>query len=143
MVTALNKSDRLLPNGAADIDVSAVLARLGEAAALAANPVAISARTESGFSRLLGAVEAALEVDAAFVPVTLAAPFARSDLVDRFHTLGRVEETSFDETGTTLVGLLPERELGRFAPYLSRRPLGSANGRAMQGATTAQTAAGI
>jgi hypothetical protein len=66
-------------------------------------------------------VEAALEEEAGFVPVTLSAPFARSDLVDRFHQLGRVEQTMFDEVGTTLLGYLPQRELGRFAPYVVAR----------------------
>ena len=65
------------------------------------------------------------------MPVTLTAPFAQSELVDRFHRLGRVQETSFDESGTTLQGYLPARELGRFAPYVARRTDdGGANGRA-------------
>ena len=130
VVTALNKIDALLPNGSPTAPpLDTLLARLGSAAALAENPAAISGRDGTGFDALLATVEAALEVDADFVPVTLAAPFARTDLVDRFHRLGRVAETRFDETGTTLEGFLPESELGRFTPYLSRRDASpSANG---------------
>lgn len=140
VVTALNKTDRLLQDGAASIELTDLLARLGETGALAESPVAISAQTGMGFEHLLHAVEAKLEADAAFVPVTLSAPFSRSDLVDRFHSLGRVEETTFDESGTTLLGLLPERELGRFAPYLSRRDIESVNGRTPREASTSSVA---
>jgi GTP-binding protein HflX len=122
VVTALNKIDRLAPNGARpDAAMSDLLARLGPAAALAVNPVAISAREGVGLDALLTQVEAALEEIEEFVSVTLCAPFARTDLVDRFHRLGRVEATRFDESGTTVDGALPVRELGRFAPYVARR----------------------
>jgi GTP-binding protein HflX len=121
VVTALNKIDRLLTDGGADIRVEDLLCRLGPAADLAVNPVAISARTGTGLDRLLTQVENALEAAADFVAVTLCAPFSRTDLVDRFHKLGRVEETTFDESGTTLRGYLPERDLGRFGPYITRR----------------------
>ena len=121
VVTALNKVDRLTPNGSGEPSLDDLLARLGPAADLAVNPVPISARDGIGFDQLLAQVEIALEEDAGFVPVTLTAPFAQSELVDRFHRLGRVQETSFDESGTTLQGYLPARELGRFAPYVVRR----------------------
>jgi GTPase len=131
VVTALNKVDRLTPNGSGEPSLDDLLARLGPAADLAVNPVPISARDGIGFDQLLAQVEVSLEEDAGFVPVTLTAPFAQSELVDRFHRLGRVQETSFDESGTTLHGYLPAGELGRFAPYVARRPDdGSANGRA-------------
>jgi len=131
VVTALNKVDRLTPNGSVEPSLDDLLARLGPAADLAVNPVPISARDGIGFDQLLAQVEVALEEDAGFVPVTLTAPFAQSELVDRFHRLGRVQETSFDESGTTLQGYLPVRELGRFAPYVARRTNdGRANGRA-------------
>jgi GTP-binding protein HflX len=133
VVTALNKVDHLMtPNGSGEPSLDDLLARLGPAANLAANPVPISARDGIGFDQLLAQVEIALEEDAGFVPVTLTAPFAQSELVDRFHRLGRVQETSFDESGTTLQGYLPARELGRFAPYVARR---SNDGRANGGAT--------
>ncbi|MDQ3227372.1 MAG: GTPase HflX [Chloroflexota bacterium] len=129
VITALNKVDRFAPNGAGTVAIDDLLASLGPAAALAVNPVAISARDGVGFDQLLAELETALETDAGFIPVTLTAPFANSELVNRFHQLGRVEETSFDEMGTTLQGFLPATELGRFAPYVVRRSLtGNANG---------------
>jgi GTP-binding protein HflX len=135
VVTALNKVDRLRANGPAEPPpLDELLARLGAAAPLAVNPVAISAQNGFGFEALLAQVEAALEEDAGFVPVTLSAPFARTDLVDRFHRFGRVEETTFDESGTTLSGFLPARELGRFAPYVVQHA-GDPNG-ARTGAST-------
>ncbi len=138
VVTALNKVDRLMPNGSGEPLLDDLLARLGPAADLAVNPIPISARDGTGFDQLLAQVEVALEEDAGFVPVTLTAPFAQSELVDRFHRLGRVNETSFDESGTTLQGYLPVGELGRFAPYLVRRTDdGSANGRTERGTSIA------
>ena len=135
VVTALNKVDRLTPNGSGEQSLHDLLARLGAAAPLAINPVPISARDGMGFDRLLSQIEIALEDDADFVPVTLTAPFALSELVDRFHRLGRVEQTTFDESGTTLLGYLPAQELGRFAPYVARRAeSGDANGRAARDA---------
>ena len=101
----------------------------------------------SGSITLLSKIEGALEAESDFVPVSLCAPFVRSDLVDRFHRVGRVEETSFDESGTTLVGYLPARELGRFAPFVAPRPIGErANDRErkteLQAATVAAASAG-
>ena len=119
-VLALNKTDRL-PEGRPDPATLAVLAgTLGQAALDGAVP--ISAQRREGLDALLGAVEAALEADAGFVPVRLAVPFDRSDLVDRFHRLGRVAETRHDEHGTTLLGHLPAAALGRFAPYVQPLP---------------------
>ena len=140
VVTALNKVDRLSPNGSDEPALDDLLARLGPAADLAVNSIPISARDGTGFDQLLAQVEIALEEDAGFVPVTLTAPFAQSELVDRFHRLGRVNETSFDESGTTLQGYLPASELGRFAPYLARRTDdGSANGRVRSTSIAAPT----
>ena len=144
VVTALNKVDRLTPNGSGALSVDDLLARLGPSASLAVNPVPISARDGLGFDQFMAQVESALEADADFVPVTLTAPFAQSELVDRFHRLGRVEETSFDESGTTLLGYLPVKELGRFAPYVARRmDAGNANGRAARDARLAPPVAGV
>ena len=68
---------------------------------------------------LLGEIELGLETEQRFVDVELTVPFSRHDLVERFHTSGRVEETSYDERGTILTGKLPEALLGSFAPYLT------------------------
>jgi len=143
VVTALNKVDRLVTDSE-ETDLDSLLAHLGSAARLAVNPVAISARDAIGFDQLLNKIECALETESDFVPVSLNAPFVRSDLVDRFHRVGRVEETSFDESGTTLIGYLPARELGRFAPYVAQRQDGSrANGRETKPASEAATLATV
>jgi GTP-binding protein HflX len=118
VVTALNKVDKLLDADGHVPSVERLLAMLGEAAPLAVNPVAISAQSGLGFDALLDAVEVALEAEAQFVPVVLTAPFSRSDLVDLFHRLGRVDDTEFTEAGSRLCGHLPQAEVGRFAPYL-------------------------
>jgi 50S ribosomal subunit-associated GTPase HflX len=117
-VTALNKVDKLLDADGQVPSLECLLEMLGDAAPLAVNPVAISAESGLGFDTLLGAVEVALEEEAQFVPVVLNAPFSRSDLVDLFHRLGRVEDSEFTESGSTLRGHLPQAEIGRFAPYL-------------------------
>src|SRR5688500_16152960 len=131
VVTALNKVDRLTPNGSGEpsSEMQDLLARMGPAADLALNPVAISARDGFGFDQLLAQVEAALEGHVRFAPVTLIAPSAPSELGVGLHRWGRGQGTSFDESGTTLQGYLPAQELGRFAPYVVRRTDdGSANG---------------
>ena len=122
VVTALNKVDKLLgPDGELPT-MECLLERLGDAAPLAVNPIAISAESGLGFDALLSAVEVALEEEAQFIPVVLNAPFSRSDLVDLFHRLGRVETSEFTESGSLLRGQLPQAEIGRFAPYLETEP---------------------
>ena len=88
--------------------------------ALPQDAVAISAQQGLHLDALLGRIETVLEQEDSFVGVELEIPFQRSDLVDRFHQLGRVDERSFDENGTTLNGWLPEREITRFDPYIRR-----------------------
>ncbi|MGI9253847.1 MAG: GTPase HflX [Thermomicrobiales bacterium] len=126
VVTALNKVDLLLPEGATSADVANfpiedLLARLGSSAELAVNPVPIAGATGGGLAGMMAAIEATLEVEAAFVPVTLTVPYSRTDLVDRFHHVGRVEELSYTEQGTVLTGWLPSVEVPRFAPYVAVR----------------------
>ncbi|MFT4036565.1 MAG: GTPase HflX [Thermomicrobiales bacterium] len=118
VITALNKVDRLTGVDGALPPLDEVLATLGDAAALAVNPVLISAQTGVGFDALLAQVESSLEDIAQFVPVVLQAPFSRTDLVDLFHRLGRVEETDFTEEGSTVRGYLPQEELGRFESFV-------------------------
>jgi GTP-binding protein HflX len=123
-VAALNKVDALGWDPAQDPTDLVARVRSERGPDMSADAVAISAREGWGLDRLLARVEAALEVDADFVPVALTVPYARTDLVDRFHRTGRVEETRHDEVGTTLLGQLPAAELGRFAPYVALRPRG-------------------
>lgn len=114
-VMALNKIDAFGP------DAQASLADLTRGLQLPEDVVAISAIERIGFDELLGKVEALLEGERQFVPATLSVPYDRSDLVERFHRLGRVEDMAHDERGTTLRGTLPESALGAFSPYLTVR----------------------
>ncbi|MCA9876695.1 MAG: 50S ribosome-binding GTPase, partial [Thermomicrobiales bacterium] len=140
VVTALNKVDCLLDENGNVPPVEDLLARLGAAAPLAVNPVPISAQAAYGFDALLTAVEAALEEEAQFVPVVLNVPFSRSDLVDLFHRLGRVEMSEFTESGSRLRGLLPHAEIGRFAPYLETNQATSAPSRPQVASPSTATA---
>ncbi len=130
VVTALNKVDKLLDADGQLPSTESLLDMLGEAASLAVNPVAISAESGLGFDTLLNAVEVALEEEAEFVSVVLTAPFSRSDLVDLFHRLGRVDDSEFTEAGSVLRGRLPQAEIGRFAPYLETGKQGAPLARA-------------
>ncbi len=81
--------------------------------------VAISAQKGINIDELLQAVEDMLEREEGFQLVTARIPFNRSELVERFHTQGRVETRDFNEQGTVLTGYLPSREFGRFGEYLT------------------------
>jgi GTP-binding protein HflX len=114
MVFALNKVDRLSPDE---------MNRLAERATEIGAPqdsVPIAAQTGLHLDALLARIEMVLEEEAAFVQVRMQVPFDRSELVDRFHTLGRVETRDYDDEGTVLVGWLPERAIGRFEPFIER-----------------------
>lgn len=112
-VLALNKIDALGP------DRQTALDELTRDLTLPADAVAISARDRLGLGDLLARVESLLERERGFVPVTLSVPYDRSDLVERFHRVGRVEGATHDERGTTVQGMLPEYALGAFTPYLT------------------------
>jgi len=114
-VVVFNKTD-LLPTDGAD-RVALLACELG----LCEPPVPISAAAGTGLGSLLARIEAAIEQETGFVPVRLHVPYARTDLVDHFHRAGRVEASSFDDDGATLVGWLPAAALGRFVPYIEER----------------------
>ncbi|MBA3416127.1 MAG: hypothetical protein H0U10_12975, partial [Chloroflexia bacterium] len=48
-------------------------------------------------------------------------PFNRSDLVDRFHRTGRVEDVRYTEDGVVAEGHIPSADLGRYAPFVALR----------------------
>jgi GTP-binding protein HflX len=81
--------------------------------------IAISAITSAGLDDLLARIEATLEDLEEFVDVTVTIPYNRSELVDVFHRLGRVERTNYEERGVTIAGVLPQRAIERFTPFLS------------------------
>jgi GTPase len=115
VIFAMNKIDLLTP------EQREALAGAAPAMGIPADAIGISAQEGLNIDGLLAAVEAVLEQEEGFVPVTLRVPFDRSELVERFHGAGRVDESAYDEHGTTLTGWLPERELGRFEPFVTRR----------------------
>ncbi|MGC4104794.1 MAG: GTPase HflX [Thermomicrobiales bacterium] len=117
VVYALNKIDAL--GGAEPVNMAALRDVLGIPEE--AHAVPVSAQQGTNVKALLAEIEAVLEVENAFLPVTVTIPYNRSELVERFHALGRVEERAFDEHGTTLYGWLPERDFGRFGSMLARR----------------------
>ncbi len=113
MIVALNKIDLAQEQGVPSIE------ELRQELKLPADVVAISAARGLGLDELLAGIERLLEVEQEFVPVTLVVPYNRTDLVDRFHKIGRVEDSSFDERGTTLSGLLPSAMVSAFAPFVA------------------------
>ncbi|HEU0163495.1 MAG TPA: hypothetical protein VFQ54_00550, partial [Thermomicrobiales bacterium] len=115
VVYALNKIEALSEEQLADLPN--LMARIG----LPADSVAISARDGLHIDTLFARIEGILETEDHFVPVTATIPYNQSELVERFHVLGRVEEREFDDVGTTLTGWLPERDLGRFGSLIQRR----------------------
>jgi GTP-binding protein HflX len=112
-VVALNKVDLLAEQGEVDLQELKRTLKLPE------DVVPISAARGLGLEELLAAVERLLEAEQGFVRVTLDVPYDRSDLVDRFHRIGRVEEATHDERGTALVGMLPANMVSAFAPFIA------------------------
>jgi len=112
-IVALNKIDRL---GAAGLPT---LEQVTAALPLPPDVVPISALEGIGLSDLLARIDALLAAERDFVPVTLRVPYDRTDLVDRFHRHGRVDELSHDEQGSTVRGALPASLVGSFAPYVT------------------------
>ncbi len=112
VVLALNKVDELPEGAPVEPDFLSELKLVNRVSA-------ISGLTGKGLPELLAEIEAALEDQQRFVKVEATIPYAKSELVDRFHRLGRVEETRYDERGSILIGVLPERELSGFSPFLA------------------------
>lgn len=110
---AMNKIDRLSPDERAQLPE--VAPRMG----IPDDAVSISAQKGLNIDGLMNAIETVLEQEEGFTRVTAHIPFSRSELVERFHTQGRVDDRDFDEGGTILTGWLPEREIGRFGEYVT------------------------
>jgi GTP-binding protein HflX len=113
VITVLNKADLIELRD--DQALSDRTTDLG----LPENYIPVSGLTGDGLNALLERIEQELEDLEEFVTVTGTFPYDRSELVDLFHRLGRVEGIDYDERGSTLVGVLPSRMMDRFAPYLS------------------------
>lgn len=104
IINVLNKID-LLPNPE---QAQTVLEGLPDS-------VAISAQQGIGIEALLEHIEAVLESE--MVRVRLLLPFQRGDLVNLFHERGLVEEETYTEDGTLIVGRLPRPWLTPFEAY--------------------------
>lgn len=128
MLFALNKIDRLT-----DEQREQLLELAPEALGVGPDMVAISAQKGTNIDGMLTLVEEMLEREEGFVDVTVTIPYNRSELVDRFHSQGHVEELTFDEGGSTIHGQLPDRELSRFRQFFS------ANGKESEAVESAGT----
>jgi GTPase len=134
VVLALNKAD-MLPASAGSMSAFV------DGLKLVNRTATISGKTGAGLDGLLVQVEAALEDQQRFVEVEVSVPYARSDMVERFHRLGRVEQTEYDERGTTLIGTLPESVLAGFSPLLSTRGAGGAGAGQAEAVSSPESAA--
>lgn len=105
-VVALNKVDAL----GGDIPDD-----MREALELPDTDVAISAMTGQGLDTLLTRIETTLTEQMARMTVCI--PYQHSALVDRFHRHGRVESVEYGESGITVQGLIPQRDVARLAQY--------------------------
>jgi GTP-binding protein HflX len=111
VVTALNKIDLVEDN-----TEPGLLAReLG----LPSDVVPISAEQGLGIDLLLARLDEAVSEAQGFEQVVVQIPYDRTELVHLFHRVGQVEHESFDERGTTLQGLVPQRLKLRFEPYMT------------------------
>ncbi|HEV2108712.1 MAG TPA: GTPase HflX [Thermomicrobiales bacterium] len=112
IVLALNKIDAL-----DEAEQARLLSLMEPFADLAEAAVPISAQRRRGLDTLLHQIEEVLEGEAGFVSIRMSVPFERSDLVERFHRVGRVERLTHGENGTVVEGFLPPGVVGQFAPY--------------------------
>lgn len=130
----LNKIDALPQNGPV-VDLDELRARLG----LVGEVIPVSALTGAGLDELRATVESIIEREQRFVSVAMKIPFNRSELVDQFHQIGRVESTDYDERGAILRGQIPEYALAQFSPYVAvespstARDVGGAEPRSAKG----------
>lgn len=85
------------------------------------NSVAISALTGEGFDDLLNAINEMLFEN--FVRVTLRLPYREGGLISLFHEQGNVEVVEHGEKGIQITGLLPNRLVARYSPYIVRTNL--------------------
>ncbi len=108
VINVLNKIDRL-----ADPDAAcAALCDLPDS-------VAISALTKQGLDSLLQHIEEVLEAEMQRLDVLI--PFNRGDLVGLFHERGLIDKEEYRETGTRIVGRLPETLALQFDDFRTPR----------------------
>ena len=108
MINVLNKIDRFAdPSAACD-----ALGHLDDS-------VAVSALTGMGLDTLLSHIEEVLEAEMVRVDVII--PFDRGELVGMFHERGLIDTEEYHESGTRIVGRLPETLALQFAAFRTPR----------------------
>jgi len=80
-----------------------------------ANPYAISAITGTGLDELLSAVES--ELFGSYIDVDLLIPYQEGQLLSIFHKAGQIHTLENLESGTRIIGLVPQRLFGQFKEY--------------------------
>jgi GTP-binding protein HflX len=108
MINVLNKIDRLADPEAA----CAALCHLDDS-------VAVSALTGMGLDVLLSHIEEVLEAEMVRVDVVI--PFDRGELVGMFHERGLIDKEEYRESGTRIVGRLPETLALQFDAFRTPR----------------------
>jgi GTP-binding protein HflX len=81
------------------------------------NAVAISALTGEGIKDLLNAINGILFEN--YVDVTLFLPYKEGGLISMFHEQGRVEMIEHKDGGIQISGVIPNRLLARYSPYIN------------------------
>lgn len=82
------------------------------------NSVAISALTGEGIDDLLKSINGLLFEN--FVDVSLWLPYDEGALISLFHEQGHVEMIEHGEGGIQISGVLPNRLLARYSPYMTQ-----------------------
>jgi len=78
--------------------------------------VAISALTGEGINDLLKSVNERLFEN--LVPISLWLPYREGGLISLFHEQGHVDKVEHDENGIQITGMLPNRLVARYSPYI-------------------------
>jgi GTP-binding protein HflX len=82
------------------------------------NAVAISALTGEGIEDFFSAVNGILFEN--YVDVSLFLPYNEGGLISLFHEQGRVEMIEHQDGGIHISGVIPNRLLARYSPYISQ-----------------------
>ncbi len=111
VISALNKIDRF----AETAHLHEYAQRLPELLGEFPNALPISAKTGDGIAALLDRIEQVLEE--AMVPLSVAIPYRRGDLVDLYHKRGLVQQETHDSQGTHIQGKIPAAFVARFREF--------------------------
>jgi GTP-binding protein HflX len=124
-VVALNKLDRLFPNGhagngssngAAMPDLDQISAQVASDMELGPNFVPVSARKGWGLDALLIRIQEVLATG--LVPIKVLIPYAASELVSMFHEKGVIMVEEHTGQGTLIEGRIPSRFASPFREFV-------------------------